>query len=194
MNKPRLVLLLGAALFVMASEWVAATPPEGVLVVTLNPVARPKGTILRLGDMALINGPTHLREKAAGLDVAECSLARKVPSVAKQEVYYRLILAGLDAKSFRLVGPAQVSVRWDEGLITSGIPEKGETPSMEKAPLVKAREMVRLLVRIGTVRVSALGEAQQEGRLGQTIRVRNIDSGKTVSGRVVDRNLVEVLY
>ena len=38
------------------------------------------------------------------------------------------------------------------------------------------------------------GEAMQEGRMGQTIRLRNTESNKTVHGRVLGPRLVEVEY
>jgi flagella basal body P-ring formation protein FlgA len=66
--------------------------------------------------------------------------------------------------------------------------------SADGAALVRQRDTVRLVARVGPLRVTAVGEALQDGRLGQRIRVRNIDSKATVQGRVVDRGLVEVDY
>jgi hypothetical protein len=60
--------------------------------------------------------------------------------------------------------------------------------------LVKPRDMVRLVARIGAMRVTALGEALQEGRKGETVRVRNVDSSKVVAGRVADAQVVEIDY
>jgi flagella basal body P-ring formation protein FlgA len=74
------------------------------------------------------------------------------------------------------------------------VPGPGEPLPHDAPLLIKTRDLVRLVVHIGAVRVSALGEAMQEGRAGQLIRVRNVDSNKTVSGRVVDRGVVEVDY
>lgn len=58
--------------------------------------------------------------------------------------------------------------------------------------LVKQRELVRLVVRIGSLQVTAMGEALQDGGAGDPIRVRNIDSKNVVLGRVVERSVVEV--
>ena len=60
--------------------------------------------------------------------------------------------------------------------------------------LVKAREVIKLTARVGSLRVTAKGEAQQDGRAGEKIRVRNVDSRKEIVGRVVERGLVEVEY
>lgn len=67
-------------------------------------------------------------------------------------------------------------------------PVPSETP-----PVVKQRDAVQLVARAGGLRVTAAGEALQDGRPGETIRVRNVDSKIIVLGRVVDRSVVEVL-
>jgi flagella basal body P-ring formation protein FlgA len=59
-------------------------------------------------------------------------------------------------------------------------------------PLVRRGEAVKLVVRLGSVNVVASGEALQDGRAGQSVRVRNIDSKQVVLGRVTERSLVEV--
>jgi flagella basal body P-ring formation protein FlgA len=64
----------------------------------------------------------------------------------------------------------------------------------ENTVLVKQHDLVKLMARVGPLRVVALGEALQDGSPGQPIRVRNVDSKSIVLGRVVDRSLVEVDY
>jgi flagella basal body P-ring formation protein FlgA len=59
-------------------------------------------------------------------------------------------------------------------------------------PLVHQRDPVKMIVHLGTVNVLAVGEAMQDGRLGQLIRVRNVDSKQVVLGRVADKSLVEI--
>ena len=58
--------------------------------------------------------------------------------------------------------------------------------------LVKSRDNVKLLAIVGNLHVSAFGEALQDGRNGQMVRVRNIDSNRIVVGRVIGRDVVEV--
>ncbi len=58
--------------------------------------------------------------------------------------------------------------------------------------LVKARESVKLQVRVGDLSVHALGQALQEGRRGQLIRVQNADSKKVLMARVIGPSLAEV--
>jgi flagella basal body P-ring formation protein FlgA len=73
-------------------------------------------------------------------------------------------------------------------------PAAVEPLSAENPVLVKQRDLVRLVAQVGSMRVTALAEAQQDGRAGDRIRVRNVDSHKEVVGRVVGRGLVEVEF
>jgi len=58
--------------------------------------------------------------------------------------------------------------------------------------LVKNRQRVSLVVKKGTLSISTVGEAQQDGKLGDTIKVLNIDSKKIVSGRISAMNTIEI--
>ncbi len=60
------------------------------------------------------------------------------------------------------------------------------------AVLVRALQPVTMVVNTGGLRVSAVGEALQDGKVGQQIKVRNPDSKKVVTGTVVGANEVEV--
>ena len=64
----------------------------------------------------------------------------------------------------------------------------------ENAVLIKRREHVKMTAHIGTLNVSAMGEALQEGRLGDPIRLRNIESNTVVQGKVVGPNEVEIVF
>ncbi|MFO0863140.1 MAG: flagella basal body P-ring formation protein FlgA [Gemmataceae bacterium] len=57
---------------------------------------------------------------------------------------------------------------------------------------LKTRDRVRLIIRVGPVLVQAVGECEQDAAPGQMVRVRNVDSGKSVYGRLVDTGVVEV--
>ena len=53
---------------------------------------------------------------------------------------------------------------------------------------------MKLVARIGSAFIEAVGKAQQDGRVGQVIRVRNIDSNRIVHGRVDASGIVLVDY
>ena len=63
----------------------------------------------------------------------------------------------------------------------------------ENAILIKPRDVVRMIARKrGLTVVVPAGEALQQGRLGEMIRVRNPQSRKIVIGRVLSSGEVEV--
>jgi flagella basal body P-ring formation protein FlgA len=73
-------------------------------------------------------------------------------------------------------------------------PSAVEALNPENPVLVRQRDLVKVVAKVGSLRVTALAEAQQDGRSGDRVRVRNVDSKKELSGRVVGRGLVEVEY
>jgi flagella basal body P-ring formation protein FlgA len=62
------------------------------------------------------------------------------------------------------------------------------------AAVIHANDLVHLIATVGPLQVKTRGEALQDGRIGQAIQVRNLDSKNVVTGRVVDRSTVEVEY
>jgi flagellar basal body P-ring formation protein FlgA len=77
------------------------------------------------------------------------------------------------------------------GAIADAQANAGEV-DLPNALLVRARDRVQMVAIVGHVCATMPGEALQDGRLGQTINVRNVDSSKTVSGRVTGRGTVEI--
>jgi hypothetical protein len=57
---------------------------------------------------------------------------------------------------------------------------------------IKARDNVKLVVTLSGARLEATGEALEDGRVGQVIRVRNADSNRVVHGRVEASGIVVV--
>ena len=62
------------------------------------------------------------------------------------------------------------------------------------AVLIKRRDRVKMIAKTGALNVTVMGEALQEGRAGETIRLRNVDSNATVQGRVTGANEVEITF
>ncbi len=62
-----------------------------------------------------------------------------------------------------------------------------------QAPVLVARgAVVRLRLVRGPLRIEALGRAREDGRLGDPVRVQNLDSRREVVGRVSGEALVDV--
>ncbi|MDF2635242.1 MAG: flagella basal body P-ring formation protein FlgA, partial [Pelosinus sp.] len=68
------------------------------------------------------------------------------------------------------------------------------TDSMVNKPvLIKRGSMVILIALVGSMEVTASGQAMQDGYEGQLIRVKNVNSNKIVLGKVIEENKVQVL-
>lgn len=83
---------------------------------------------------------------------------------------------------------------------TTGVMPAGGVPTKAAgiqfaadAVLVRALQPVRMVVNTDGLRLEAVGEAMQDGKVGQQIRVRNPSSNKVVTGTVVGANEVEVV-
>ena len=176
-------------------------PPAGEAVsLYLRPVVTLHGPVVTVGDVAAMEGgASAYRQWLAALDLADLSPTAPDLEITKEQVAFRLRLAGAGANQFQLLGAKQTRARLAEGdapepPAASAIKQASavEPKPPENPVLIKPRDQVHLLVRVGPLRLTTLCEAVQEGRAGQTIRVRNVDSKVERVGRVVDRNTVEL--
>jgi flagella basal body P-ring formation protein FlgA len=63
-----------------------------------------------------------------------------------------------------------------------------------RTSMVKKGEVVTIIAQTGGLKITALGQAKQDGALGQTISVINQDSKKTISAKVIGPGMVEVVF
>ena len=212
----------------IATGWLAcvstnipAAPPNAsptwasptVVVLTLHPVVAIQRSQALVRDIASLEGGTVLdRQRVGNLDLIDIpSLGHEV-MISREQVTYRLLLAGIERDRFRIEGPAVVRASHGfeppitqvsaVGTTNSQLPH--ETPPPRLLPqeairgkefvanLIKRNDVVQLVTNIGEIKVVTTGEALEDGRLGQLIRIRNVDSNRVVHGRVVDRAVVEV--
>ncbi len=75
--------------------------------------------------------------------------------------------------------------------ITAGTPLT--EAAVDKPLMVKRGTVVTILVKAGGMIITAGGQAMQDGREGELIRVQNVTSRRIVSARVVDKNTVQVI-
>jgi flagellar basal body P-ring formation protein FlgA len=79
------------------------------------------------------------------------------------------------------------------GAVTPAGFATGNSPQNAQQPvIIRPRQRVTMEVRTGELVVKAVGEAMQEGRLGQSIQVQNVDSKKTIVAKVTGPSTVEV--
>jgi flagella basal body P-ring formation protein FlgA len=60
--------------------------------------------------------------------------------------------------------------------------------------VIKRQDRVQMTAKVGNLNISVRGEAQQDGRVGDTIRVQNVESKTIVMGKVVAADEVEINY
>lgn len=60
--------------------------------------------------------------------------------------------------------------------------------------VIKRKEQVKMTARLGNLTVTAMGEALQEGRVGETIRLRNLESNANLQGRVTGPGEAEITF
>jgi hypothetical protein len=78
--------------------------------------------------------------------------------------------------------------------VDSSIRQAVRVEPKKNEPVIRTRDLVRIVAPIGNAQLTASGEAQQDGKLGDVIRVRNIDSNRIVSGRVEAPGIVVADY
>ncbi len=188
------------ALQPVAASLAVAAPREDVQV-----KAVPHGGAMPLGrvqvDVTLWSGGERLQALPVYLDVRLCQQVavclRKVergePLTGENVTFDRRPVDGL--RDFLSSPAALAGKRARQPLLPGRVLSAGDVeddPKEAAAPLVRKGEAVKLVVRLGPVNVTAAGEALQDGRAGQPVRVRNVDSKQVVLGRVAERNVVEV--
>ncbi len=65
-------------------------------------------------------------------------------------------------------------------------------PAPTGPPVVRARQRVTMTARVGALVVTAAGESHQDGRVGEVIRVENVDSHKVLRARVTGPGRVDI--
>lgn len=86
------------------------------------------------------------------------------------------VQAGSQMLSSEIIGLVASRTIAPHSIITSS--------SIEKLKLIKRGDSVNLKVSIPGIEISIAGSAYESGALGEIIRVKNISSGKIISGRV----------
>ena len=66
--------------------------------------------------------------------------------------------------------------------------------NLTKSLLVRRGEVVSIIARQGGLKVTATGEARQDGALGDTITVLNVKSRAIITGRITGPSQVDVLF
>ena len=114
--------------------------------------------------------------------------------IAKPDLYFDrqevTTLVGYCSSSENLIGTKAKRAIGAAQMVRQADVEAAGRPS--EPFLVKRRDRVKLIGRTEVLLVTVVGEALQDGRVGEVIKVRNVDSNATVHGRVLNATEVEV--
>jgi len=66
--------------------------------------------------------------------------------------------------------------------------------ALEEPILIKRGQLVTILAENERLKITALGQAQENGAKGDIIKVTNVDSKKVVQGRVIEKDIVKVEF
>jgi flagellar basal body P-ring formation protein FlgA len=121
--------------------------------------------------------------------------------VAKKPISYHQLLTSEDVSvEKRPVGNLPLRVVKDTRLLQSFWTRRTLAAGtiltedmLDIPPVVKRQNQVTITTQIGSVRLSTVGVALQDGRPGDVIRVQNIESKRVIMGRVIDKDVVQPL-
>jgi flagella basal body P-ring formation protein FlgA len=91
-----------------------------------------------------------------------------------------------------LTDPAQAAGQTLKTAVRAGSPVRDR--DLVRTAMVNKGETVTIVAQSGGLKVTALGQAREDGALGQTIAVMNQDSKKTISAKVIGPGQVEVVF
>lgn len=177
-----------------AVEGVAAERVE--VAISASPSARMSGSVpitvvLSAGGREIRRGTVSVRvERSFASAVAARDLPRgtrlREGDVRIERVRAGARPPGLVADASALLGRRTVrSVRSGERL---------RKEHVEPVPDVTRGHIVRIVLERGPLRIEALGEAREDGRAGDEVRVLNVDSRRVLSGRVGEDGAVHVAF
>jgi flagella basal body P-ring formation protein FlgA len=63
-----------------------------------------------------------------------------------------------------------------------------------KDPVIKKGKMVRVMLDEGSLSIQTIGLSEQDGTVGDIIKVRNVSSKKTIYARVIADSVVQVIF
>ncbi|MEC7226821.1 MAG: flagellar basal body P-ring formation chaperone FlgA [Candidatus Latescibacterota bacterium] len=118
---------------------------------------------------------SHMIKRGEEMAMVGCELAERDVTKVRGAYYSDIqVLEGMQARRTLSMGD----------IITDG--------HIEKIPIVRRGDAIRLVARAGRMNMSAAGEAMQNGGVGDRIRVKNSDSGKIVYGHILEDGAIQV--
>jgi len=172
--------------------------PVGPL--SLQVFQKERGTLVghvRLAAIVAVGGVARTEVSMSGwVDVFESAVCVSRP-VKKGDILEREDLYLIRINTSRLQGSAMNDVEYAVGLMAKHNLRENTCLKewmVEKAPVLDKGDMVTILARLGGLRVTVRGMVLERGYPGETVKVQNLMSQKTIFARVVDGSNVMVAF
>ncbi len=173
----------------------------GTVSIQLVPDAVVDTDVVFLRQIASIEaGASRLSDLVRAIDLADLPNNGQNVILTRRQIQMRLRLAGFDDSRIQFSGATSVRVRkrtsagnfLPVGRVQPATFRDTPPASTENPVIIRARDAVRVYTKLPAATLSVQGEALQDGRLGQMIRVLNARSKQIVIGRVREDGRVEV--
>lgn len=156
------------------------------------------------------SNPTHLSGTfffaVDGREVGRCRVTAQIDLYVQALVAARGLARGQiiteDDLSLSMIPYAQSKGALTDAELAVGNTLKGNLAAGEpvrdrnlaKSLVIRRGDMVTIVAKQGGLRVTASGQARQDGAIGETISVINVNSKKVITARVTGPNQVEIIF
>ena len=147
--------------------------------------------ILKLyqGSVFLLERSVRVRMEVA-FDVLVSSRALQVDTVIGPDDV-RVVKRWLTREPQRTIATREEAL--EKRVVSSIRPNHEITRTMlREVPLVKKGRVVKMVLNNGSINITTLGQIQEDGGMGSSVRVKNISSQRIVYARVIGESLVQV--
>ncbi len=141
------------------------------------------------GGVFLLERPVHVKIEVA-FDVLVSSRALPVGAVIGPDDV-RVIKRWLTREPQRTIASPEEAL--EKRVVSAIRPNHEITRTMLRdVPLVKKGGMVKMVLNNGAITITTLGQIQEDGGMGSSVRVKNMGSQRVVYARVIGESLVQV--
>jgi flagella basal body P-ring formation protein FlgA len=202
----------------MVRDHLQATPPSQDAQVNITAVRIKEDVLLPKGQVRHEVQRHHQSAPSRMLPVAivftvDGRFVRKVPALVSLEIIQNVVVSRKPIPRFKVITPEDVTLRQTNVV---GMPDSVfrslenvigkrarraismhaelSDSMVEWPPVLQKGDRVLIVAESGNLRITARGEVTHAGKVGEQVRVVNLDSKKTIMAQVVDSRTVRVAY
>ncbi len=175
-------------------------------------VLLPKGRIQHEVQRQRQSAPSRLQPVSIVFKV-DGRFVRKVSALVSLEIMQNVVVTRKPLPRFKVIttqdvmirqinvtGIADTVIRSIESVVGKrarraiGMHDALHSNMVEWPPVVQKGDRVTIIAESGNLRITALGEVRGTGKVGEQVRVVNLDSKKNITAQVVDHRTVRVVF